>query len=1499
MPLPGGAADKVGNSYERRWTTLALVQLLDGTAESIRIEVPGAAGLGAEFRLTFGDRTEWHQAKRQRSAGAWTVPNMRTDGILGTWWAKLAAGDHCLFVSGVGAPTLLELADRARSASDWSEFDSEFLSSQQSATDFTSVKTEWGDPDPELCFEALKRVDVRTVDERTLSELVKYRLAPVIAGDPAVVAAVLAQYVDDSVHIVRRPSDVWAHLEANGFTPAAFGSPKNVAVLATRTATFLSAVRSLQIGAEGIAVPAIDEAVEALERSRRLVLVGGAGSGKSFVLAGAVEHAQALGWPCVVVSADRLHDVRTTDQVGLSIGLESSPVAVLAALARGSNALLAIDQLDAVGIVSGRHPERLSVVAEMLQEARAHPNVRVLVACREFDLDNDRELRRVVGAETERLKISLLTRGQVMAALVECGISEPLSDREVEFLQTPLHLAIFTGLQSLGHSTPAFPKSTNDLFGAFWTDKRNACAERQGAADHWLEVIDVLVSAMSNEQALSVPEGLLDPFHRQVAAMRSESVLTTLQGRTGFVHETFFDYCWARRFVSKSQSLQELLLSSEQDLFRRSQVRQLLDYKRGADPESYAADLKWLLESDDVRLHIKVLVLGLIGSTTSPSAREWRAVQHLGGLPGDSNALLLRRLWPAIRQNDGWFSVLLDDGQWERWLASSEDERHRALWLLAGMARHHGSEVVRLIRDSGIEERNRRAVLDFTLQTDWDAAPEVVDLATRAIQKGAADSALERVWFNMLRMKVEHAAAACAVVGAVVERLVEMSRSDDDDTRFDSMLNWSQDASSELLPIASASPAEFTTAVLPAVVDLAKDHAQPDWRDDGLTTDSLFRYHSSESHVGLSSGLLMSTAAALKELASREPETARHHFDELRAEQLEAAWFLCARGYTGNPAEFAVEAADWLVSDPAALSLGYNGSQSWTSRELIQAISPSLDEKQLNRLVNAVVGFTTSWERTKDGLKGRGYSELCLLNGVPEDRLDPVAFKRLQELRRKFNTTDVPIQRGSWGGIVPAPIPSETAKKMSDDQWVRAMKRYGETGTSFRNGRVIGDAFTQSLVLADCAENEPERFARLFLTLDDDIPGAYPAAIMRGISGADIEAELLASVLDRAIALDDPNIASDLIRFIEGHASRHLPESAFEYVTTTLASHPHPEADPDWPDSEDEDGAWATGIDSASLNSVRGVSARCLGVLVNTDPLRLDSLRAAFDSAVSDPTQQVRAAACRSLAAVLYIDAPAALQWFDVATTAASHHLLGSMDLEFFIFHGIARGHLDRLQAVLDMQSKSRHNRPRRSRARQLTVASIRNDELDSAVDRTMLQSPEEHASVVSACVENLDYGQRLDRLAQIVADGLRSSIPKVREAAARVFFRAESLDEHTGVRLFDAVAEHEGNAVPGEEPDERADALESALMALDKYRRPLPPSALRICEKWIERNGEKIGDISTSAAAGAMYVVPVVVRFHAQVSDVALRKRCLDVVDQLVLHGAHGIEERLSQATR
>ena len=70
MPVSGGPANKIGNRYELWWTVSQFVRIINGIADSIRIEDPTIDK--AEFVITAGGCCEFHQTKRSHPDGKWS-----------------------------------------------------------------------------------------------------------------------------------------------------------------------------------------------------------------------------------------------------------------------------------------------------------------------------------------------------------------------------------------------------------------------------------------------------------------------------------------------------------------------------------------------------------------------------------------------------------------------------------------------------------------------------------------------------------------------------------------------------------------------------------------------------------------------------------------------------------------------------------------------------------------------------------------------------------------------------------------------------------------------------------------------------------------------------------------------------------------------------------------------------------------------------------------------------------------------------------------------------------------------------------------------------------------------------------------------------------------------------------------------------------------------------------------------------------------------------------
>ena len=347
---------------------------------------------------------------------------------------------------------------------------------------------------------------------------------------------------------------------------------------------------------------------------------------------------------------------------------------------------------------ANRHPERLGLVSDLLREFRSYPRLRALLACRRFDVDNDRALRAVTHEHHAAVVgVGNLDEEQIRQVLTDAGLVTAVPAPLMRLLAVPLHLALYVELALAGVSDLASARTLTQLYDRYWNVKRDACRLTRGGTDEWLPVIERLVERMNDLQELSVPEPVVDDLDQQVKIMASEGVLTVGQGRVTFVHETFLTTASPRHILASGDSLRALLARSEQDLFRRAQVRQILAFERGADVTAYLADLGWLLSSSDARLHIKALVVALLDTVPNPTSQEW---QLLRPLAADPQSPLHLRLWQAVRHNPGWFPVLDADGTWATFLRAGDELADRAIWALTGCAADHTARVRELLADS-------------------------------------------------------------------------------------------------------------------------------------------------------------------------------------------------------------------------------------------------------------------------------------------------------------------------------------------------------------------------------------------------------------------------------------------------------------------------------------------------------------------------------------------------------------------------------------------------------------------------------------------------------------------------------------------------------------------------------------------------------------------------------------------------------------------------------
>jgi hypothetical protein len=998
MPLPGGPSDKYGNRYEDRWTVHCALRVLREDAEAIRLEPPPGEAEGAEFWVRYHDRIEYHQVKRQKTGeGRWTLSALSEAGVLTSFFDLLQDPKaRCVFVSGHAAYALEELGDRARKATSWSEFEREALKAQTWHEEFETLLKAWGGPDPELAIEALTRIYVRVIDEDDLKTLNTLESEILLDGDLTNAVPVVTDVLRDSVGEYLTPNDLWHRLEPQGYAPSKWRGSRQVAVtVAEANRRYRESRQATLIVGQLIERREVAKLREELELHRLVLLDGPAGMGKSDALLQFTEELRECGEPYLVFRLDRLTPTRSPEALGVELGLPASPAATLSAVAQDRAGYLVIDQLDVVSTTSGRSPQFFDCISEIVRLAERTPNIRVILACRSFDVQNDARLRRLVHRPTQSpvITVGQFDRTQVQETLARLGYAEPdLSAAQANLLHVPLHLALLAEIAAVSTERRLGFDTARDLYDEFWTHKRRDVEERLGRRPAWTEVIDRLVDYMSDNQLLGAPAEIVDEWESDAEAMASSHVLIRDGRRYGFFHETFFDYVFARRFTARGRTIRELL-AHDQLLFRRAQVRQVLAHERDTDERRYVGDLNYLLTDDGVRFHLKDLVASWLAQV-EPRDAEWGLLEPFLDDPASP---LHFRAWQTLRSLP-WFRYADDRGYLSERLAADDELVDTTVTLLGHVDRVAPERVVALLRPLvGTSDGWTHRIAWVLGRTDLGRDRELFDLFLALLDRGDFDRTgltTSDFWYVAHDLPKQHPDWACELLGHYLANRVKAADAAGVTNPFEigsTIIPGNLHLHDYIVEAAAGAPAAFIDEIWPQMHTLIKRTAQEP-RDNELQRDRIWNLrHFSDVYGDLDDHLLLGAERAFSEFARREPDRFATLVKANTESPYESVAYFLFQGLAGNPERFADAAIDFVLPDQRRFRVGYSDGYEWGTRRLIAAVSSHASDAAVARLEEALLNYYTPWERSAAGHTEFGLAQFTLLGGLAErdDRRRP------------------------------------------------------------------------------------------------------------------------------------------------------------------------------------------------------------------------------------------------------------------------------------------------------------------------------------------------------------------------------------------------------------------------------------------------------------------------------------------------------------------------------
>jgi HEAT repeat protein len=1025
----------------------------------------------------------------------------------------------------------------------------------------------------------------------------------------------------------------------------------------------------------------VDEIVEwALDPpdERRVgMLLDQAGRGKTVVLRDVLDALERRDVTVLAIKADQqLSGIKDPTELQQRLALPESVERTVSRVAALSPTVVIIDQLDALSLSLARDQSALDIVLGTVARLRTVPGAVVLLSCRTFDRNTDPRIKRFeVGRE---FALNLLEDGEVNEFLAGIRI-EPqiLAPGTRELLRVPLHLDLFASLAEEPQRDTARLygiASLQELYGLLWEDIVLRPALNEASISARERILRIITERMDREQRTSVPRSTVDTYADAGLTTAAEWLASTgmLIGSTTewtFLHQTFFDYCYARFFVEDGRSLSDTILASDQGLFARPQVVQVLSYLRGTARGLHLRELQALLAAPELRAHLRDLLLRWFGALQHPTQDEWLVARRML-----SHSATRPHVLAAMASNVGWFTHLR--GGFLQTLLNGEAQivDNEALPFVASCLGSAPGEVAQLLqpylgRDE-LWDRRIRWILQRVTFWEHDA---LIGLHEQALRTWPLEEL--RQAFELDDLAKTTPAAGCRAIRLILDRILDSFLAADSEEqplhwfRFTNELEVLNGSSvSEALDVVSeAAPVTFLEEVLPwleRVVELSGDAERVSAHFSG---DALSTWHQLGDVVA--HHLIETLTKAITKLARNQPD-----LFEMLARRLSALPYgtpqrLLAAAYRETPDVRAGEALRFLIADPRRLQLG--DDQQYDSRKLIEAIYPFLTAQERSDLEACILAHTGHIKERKHwgiyAVKERGRDQLYLLQSIPPEALSSAARQRLQELERKFpgeRASDRP-SRAEVGWVGP-PIDSDAAANMSDAAWINAMTKY--QGAIRHKEFLRGGARELSSVLTDRVKAEPERFYHLALRVPEDIDDSYVSAFIQGLADAEASAEWLFDVVRRFVQQPARDIRNSVARALEKRIGQGLPNDMLRlldsWVRDDLGRHEI------WYQQNN-----AGDLFDAYINTERGTSLQTLMHALSAEGTiqATAAMWNIMEFISRDPSAILRAGAAWELTKLLEDDRDRAISLFERLLDGYSEILDAKISQEFPYYAGFHR----------------------------------------------------------------------------------------------------------------------------------------------------------------------------------------------------------------------------------
>ncbi|WP_425805580.1 hypothetical protein ACHOLT_02555 [Desulfitobacterium sp. Sab5] len=1303
----GGRADKFGNRYESRWVVKQLLRLLNEEISSVIIEAIGEEEEGVDLWIKNLDGSrECHQCKaRNSSKEYWDLSDLDARGIFKKAKKQLENNDSVNYylISAVAGVMMNDLTIRAQNSNSNSE-------------DFYKYQIETSGKEVVKAFKSFAKymqLDIDTVQGRYrayeyLRKIYLIQYPDDINTKQSLKEIIMFLFVGNSEAIYSLISNYAIENQLLGTEINSFmlnnyllSQPDLSSRQLCKDERVISRLEFLNEEFISSFVPINNLIIHRTESEEcynkvlngiSLILHGKAGSGKSGCILELLENLKKANIIHLALKLDRRSPEYTSRKYGESIGLPESPVICLDHISKNREAVLILDQLDAIRWTNNHSKTALEVCKEMIREAiiinkNRDKKIVIVFICRTFDFQNDSGIKSLFINDDKKENITWkdIVIGELKDQDVKDIIGETfnnLSKKLQVLLRTPSNLYIWNNLDEKRRNSNYL--SSSELIKQWW-EQLSEHYETIGISNSQLnELKDAMVSHIDKYGKLMMPQQLVGKYSRlAVKQLLSDGLLISDGNNIGFVHQSFYDYFSVEKMLNEifngASIINIMGPKIKQTPMKRYQLQMLLENLLDYDIDYFVTLGNELLTSQEIRFYMKYVFLEVLGQVDKISQKVKSFIE----------ANIEDRYWKqhifdvVFLGHPVFIKYLIQEGYITSWLNTKVNE-DLGFSLLRSVNISIPDEVTLQVQPFAFIDTDKDTkiynCLCWNIEDDSEA---MFEFRLEVLKKRPQFRNNYIHWEAFLNKNPEKA--------IIMLYMLVTNRENKGYNEHD----LDQKAIDKLVQASESNPLYIWNTFMPYVAKATYNITNPyDKQLDIWESKQYMNQIYGRTFIKMikASAVILIQNDPLEFIKLVEPYFQNYSLivNEIILHVMEKL-----------PSEYSDYALNWLLERPHHRLFNYIGENDeylYSAKRIIERHSKTCSEQVFNKLEAAIYyyhdedelshakhRFEFNKENRKSGSRLLAYWPYwgkiqCYLIPALDNKRKSKSTKELELiLQRRFEKFDVPYTRSRVNSGWVGSTLGVAADRINNKQWLRIIenkkpyKRWGERWP--RKDGVILESSPEQFArdLERVGEKDPIRIANMALSFTDEVDSHYVNAVYRIIEKKEAPKENTLNDNWKPVPVDvaqqlflkfrnRDDVAISFCRALRERAYEKWDDSILNLISDIIRNHSDPEPGKMnvW-SSDDKEGKTVNMLHSNSMNCVRGCAAEAIAALLWEDKKRYVKLKDSVEFAVYDTHLAVNMAAIECLCPAMIIDRKTATNWFfDLAKRdirLVSHHL--------------------------------------------------------------------------------------------------------------------------------------------------------------------------------------------------------------------------------------------------